>query len=550
MTLDEPDWESLEDIEQLKDARNKAEKKWGGLTSDQAEHLRKLAKRDLFFLCSGPLEYDRLSTGLHGHYCRWLEETRKEKFRLSLLPRGHYKSTIKTIGESVQIALPNDAGLDVHPWNLGPNVKLLIAHENRESASRFLYEIAAAFMRKPLMMLLFPECIPNPKEQRVNKWELELPRSVSHKEPTFDTMGVGGAAQGRHYDRAKMDDIVGEEARDSENVMKKTALWFDNVNSLLTRLKFDGWDLTGTRWSALDTYNHAMDRYKIKADSSFIRCMNQSDLDKMLGGVLAVYARGAIENGVPLFPEEFDMESLSILRRSPVVWSAQYANNPRDSGLTEFNSSWLNYYNVAANGDLIAFTGESRIRRKLNELDICVLIDPSMGESINADESGFIVTGTDSDGHVFLLETVKRRMKPPEVIQEMFRLYLKWHPRIISFEEVAFSAVFRYWFEEKCNELRIYPSVVPYKPGSKKTKLGRIRGLTNYFASGQVFAAEGMHEFRDEFEWFPLGNSEHLLDALAQGPTVWMGRSSFTHRRHLEEAKEAVMAERSALTGY
>ena len=58
-----------------------------------------------------------------------------------LLPRGHYKSTVSTIGESVQIALPNDAGAEDHPFHLGPNVKVLLAHEVRETASKFLYEI-------------------------------------------------------------------------------------------------------------------------------------------------------------------------------------------------------------------------------------------------------------------------------------------------------------------------------------------------------------------------------------------------------------------------
>ena len=540
------EWNDLTDEREISKRRKAAEEQYSDLTNDQIRHLRRKCKQDLFFLANGPLEYDLLSSNLHGSYARWLSGTRDSRFRLQLLPRGHYKSTIGTISESVQLALPCD-GLEMpYPWNLEQSIKILIGHENRESAARFLYEITQAFMSKPLMLALYPECVPSKRHQRMNKWELELPRQSSSKEPTFDTIGVGGAAQGRHYHRLKLDDLVGEKARDSATVMKGVLDWFDNAMALTTRFKIDGWDLIGTRWSALDVYGHALRKFGIDQDKSFLKVdvTEKSDHKK-----LAVYLRGAIENELPIFPEEFDLETLNIVRSNAKVWAAQYANNPKESGLTKFDPNWLKFYNVKGSY-IYVFEGNSSRRVSIWDLERYIMIDPSMGETDDADDSGIIVTGVDDKFNIYVLETVKKRLLPPDLIDLMFKLYTKWHPRYISIEEVIFSAVYKYWFQRECQNRGVNPSIYEYKPGSQRKKTARIEGLTNYFAAGQVYILEGMYDFRDEYEWFPLGTSEHLLDAMAQGPEMWIPRK--IQRMHDENmaAEKEILERRSVETGY
>ncbi len=545
------DWSRLVDDTQLDKRRKKAEQKFSDLTSDQIKYIRRRAKTDLFFLATGLLEYDLMSIGLHGHYCRWLEKNRGWQYRMTLFARGHYKSTTNTISDSIQMALPNDAQIIEHPYCLGPDIKLLIGHENRESASRFLYEITEAFTAKPAMLAFFPECIPTRKIQRVNKWELELPRNAHHKEPTFDTIGAGGAAQGRHYHWFKLDDLIGEDARDSETVMKRILTWFDNVNSLKTRPKLDGWDLIGTHWSTSDVYAHAIKTYGLARGRSFIRNYFKKDVARMEDGVLAVYGRSVEEDGVIVFPEEFPPEEIARLRKNPKVFASQYANNPKDSGLTLFQPGWIKHYNVGNAGRLYVFAGDNTWSVDRRDLDVTIQIDPSPGESDGGDESGIVVVGIDKSFNIYILEAYKKRFKPPELIAEMLKLYTRWWPRHISVENVNFSAIYKYWFEAKCKELRIFPSIYDYKPGSERSKKGRIAGLTHYFAAGQVYMLEGMTQLRDELEWYPLGDGEHILDALAQGPEFWRAGISRSDR---EAAKKAVNSdvqdERDTLTGY
>ncbi len=190
----------------LKKARAAAEEKGKDWTSNDIDLLRRKCKNDLFFLCRGPLEYVDLDKKFHGDLTNWIQKTRNLQHRMILLARGHFKTTVCTIGEGIQMDLPNVSGMTEHPYHLGPNIKILISHEVREKAAEFLFEITAAFTRKPMLMALFPECIPTKNVERINKWQLELPRTEHHRDATFNTIGSGGAAQGGHYNWLKLDD--------------------------------------------------------------------------------------------------------------------------------------------------------------------------------------------------------------------------------------------------------------------------------------------------------------------------------------------------------
>jgi hypothetical protein len=317
----------------------------------------------------------------------------------------------------------------------------------------------------------------------------------------------------------------------------------------MTRPRFDGWDLTGTHWANNDIYAHAIRIYGVDGANSFIRNYFKRDIERFDSGPLVLYGRAIEEEGVIPFEQEFPRDYVERLKKDPVVFASQYANNPKDTALTLFSSSWLRFYNVGQANRLYVFSGESSWSVDTRDLDICVLIDPSMGETVDADESGFIVTGTDKKLNIFILEAFKKRLKPPEVIDEMLRLYTKWWPRVMSVESVAFSGIYSYWFAEKCSTLRINPNLNPYKVG-RREKTARIRGLSSYFAAGQIYMLEGMTQLRDELEWFPLGDSEHILDALAQGPEVWTPGLSRNDMRDNLDAIEQVMVQRDALTGY
>jgi phage terminase large subunit-like protein len=384
----------------------------------------------------------------------------------------------------------------------------------------------------------------------MNKWELELPREEHRKEATFSTVGVGGAAQGGHYPWLKLDDLIGEEAEYSDTTMKRVLKWFDNILALASDAE-DGFHLTGTRWSYSDVYSHAMRIYGIDREGSVLNCIPDREVEKYEGGLLKVYARGVLEDGEAIFPELMTPDRIRILRKNRLIWAAQYANNPMESGLNEFH--WpLKFYNVALDNPrkIVVFTGDGSFTRRLSDLDICIFVDPSMAETDTSDEVGIIVTGVDHLGNIFILETVKERIDPTVFMDQLYKLNFKYRPRVVAIEEVVFSAIFRYWIEDRGRLTGVYLPIRPFKPGTKRSKIARIRGLTHFFSAGQVYMHEGMHDLRDEYEQFPMGKSDHLLDALAQGPEFWTRGNSASDIESFRKAEARVIDDRDVMTGY
>jgi hypothetical protein len=519
---------SLISEENITKARKLSDKKMESLTTDQYKYLRKRAKLDLFFLCTAILGYNKLSAKLHGELCWWLMRNWKQRFKEILLPRSHYKSTIVTIGHSIQIPLPDESGIAPWPENLGTNVRLLIGHETAEQASRFLVSIAGHFLSNPLLMGLFPECVPTAKKQRINKYELELPRSEIWNEATYDTMGVGGKSQGKHYDYLKLDDLIGDKARDSKAEMQTAKDWFDNIQAFFTEFLKAKFDLVGTRWAYEDLYNHAHITYGPSL-LKYIRAAEELN-----------EATGELE---PIFPEAFTTESFAILKKNPKIWSAQYANDPA-AGANELLPQWKRYYEWAGYNKLRYAVGESWMYHNIMNLDRVILIDPA-----TVGKSGFIVTGSASDEKIFILEATKNDWRPPELVDYIFKAVVRWQPRLVAIEDVLFSAIFKPWLESEMKLRGIRFIVVPIKTGGK-AKDARVRGLTNYWAAGCIYHHITQVDFEEEFNKFGATEDYHMLDALAQGPQVWT--KPYTQERwdSFKQAEQILLAERDAETGY
>lgn len=515
-------------IDEINAARKLAEKEYQALTTDKIKHLRLLCKNDLYFLNYGILGHTKLSVNLHGHYCLWLQSTDHYQFRLTLLPRGNYKSTIKTIADSIRIVLPDDGGISTWPRNLGTNCRLLICHEVVEQAAKFLGPITQHFTLNPLLIGLFSECVPDPRKQRVNKFELDLPRTDIWSEPTIDTMGVGNSGQGRHYNYIIADDLIGQKACDSATEMANAKDWFDGIQSFFSTFKDDHLDIVGTRYSLDDLYAHMMEVYGDELHK-YIRSMEERNPKT-----------GLIES---IFPEEFPLNRLNVLKKNPKKYSAQYANDPQLSS-TEFVPSWLKYYTWRNAYHVQYQFGLNNVSVNTLDCDKVIIVDPAMSGF-----SGLVVTASNNLNKIFLLEAKQHTWRPPELVNEIFQLVMKWKPRCVYFEEVLFSGIFKNWFQSEM-KLRKYWFNIETVKATNRAKEARVRGLSNYFQAGQIFANQGQLDFIEQYKKFGAIQEYHILDALGYGPEVWkpgIDKKTFDQYQKLQDE----MLDRfDPLTGY
>ena len=511
--------------EEVAAARHRGEEKLDGLTSEQIRHLRVKAKNNLFFLAYGVLGYDKLSKGLHLHLCKWLESFDDSRYRLILLPRSHYKSTITTISDSIRAALPDDLGTSVYPRSLGLDIRILIAHETDLSAQRFLSSIRNFVFQSDTLLALFPEITPE-RNRKDNKTELELNRERVWSEGTFSTMGVGGRKQGSHFNIIKADDLQGEDATYSKADMEKLLRWVDNLQAFLVTPKTDRIDFIGTRWRFDDVYAHLIKVYgdQLKIYSRAVEEINPSTREKE-----------------PIFPEEFTKESLDILRKNRKIFNAQYLNNPSEGAAT-FQQEWKRFYSWSGRSVCLK-SGDSEIFYNTQDMDKIIFVDPAVSGNF-----GYCVTGMNPHGDIFILESHKREWTQPEFINFLFSQVMKWNPRIVVIEDQLFMALYAHWLSREMSVRRIKFRIEAGKTRNKQ-KEARILGLSNYFAAGQVYFHQEQQDIIEEFDQFGASDNIHILDALAYGPGFWRKPPRISQISANQQA-ENLLLQRDPTTGY
>ena len=534
--ITDSDWKRLVSTQSVDSAKKQADEHLQQLqlSSDQLEYLRWRAKSDSFYLGRSVLGYKKFTETLHGNISQWLYNTRQDQFRIILLPRSYFKTTQVTITGSIQLALPDVRGDLDYIGKLGPNIRILLAHESHTGASRFLFEISRHFLANPKLMALFPECIPDRRFQRINQHELELPRDTFFAEPTFDTMGVGGLSQGRHYDVINLDDIFGDKARDSKAERETTIQWFDNIQSFFIDLSDSKLNIIGTRYSLDDVYGHALKVYEGQI-MRYIRRIEEADTE---GNVYIT------------FPEKFNEKNLRILRQNPKTW-IQYSNHPTE-GFTEFEAGWKRFYTKLPGDKISVQTGNHTEIVNIKDCDIVILFDPA-----RTGKNGIVVTAEDTKGRIFVIESIKGRYKDPEVVNLLFKLVQRWWPRCLAIEEVLFSGLYKPWLESEMQlrGVRFYVMTVrrkriPSRLGAHdESKPDHIKILANYFSAGLIYFHLSQQNLIDEYDSFGASEDIHLLDALAYGPQVW--RPGWSMRK-INENLQTVddMEDRDVMTGY
>ena len=248
----------------------------------EAQRLAKMqiaqrAQRDLFFLCKYILGYDDLTYTTHGDLCQYaqsihtqeaptIKETSQENkqahefsdsftpgknFLLLLLPRGTFKSSVVTIGFSLQNIL-ND-----------PDKRILIDSETFSKSKAFLAEIKGHLtgndkFREIYFLLhgIMPDA--NRKDDIWTDSQVNVGgRKRLRKEASLSCAGIDVTKTGMHYDLIVMDDLHSE-----KNVTTKEQI--DQVKDhyrLALSLIDPGKPIIviGTRWDYNDLYQHILD---------------------------------------------------------------------------------------------------------------------------------------------------------------------------------------------------------------------------------------------------------------------------------------------------
>lgn len=184
-----------------------------------------------------------------------------------------------------------------------------------------------------------------------------------------------------------------------------------------------------------------------------------------------------------------------------------------------------------------------------NQLDVVLTCDPAISEKVSACRSAITVVGMSPSKLIFVLDYwVGRQGDPAKLIHEMLQLAYHWQPRVIGIESVAFQASMEPYTIREMQLRGVHYPLVMLKPDRNERKQQRILSMQPFFRSGQVYLQRGMFELIEEFETFPLGATQDILDALAYAfrllapqqqarPTVLKDKLSALARQDPESAR-------------
>jgi len=472
--------------------------------------LRQKCLNNHFNFSVAVMGYDDISEELHGDFCNFLMQPAARK--QATMPRSFVKTWLGSISYPVWITLkrekeedfPYDKAWEDKFWQLGPNMRILIASYVISNANKMINLVRQTYERNVAMQILFPEVIP--EHFKKVKWSDDsacIRRSDNFTESTYEAAGIGGASTSRHYDLiieddliyAKKDDFTDQELQPGQDDIDKAIGWHKLATSLLVPGKHTHIHNTGTRWAKKDLVDFIWKNEK--SYDIFQRSCVKEDKGKHW------------KECEPSWPEVYDHKQLQMIAdaQGPYMFSTQYLLKPIAPEEMLFKYEWLQYYNTSKE--------LPKIMRIFTTVDLAGWEDTKRK---GRQSRGVILTcGWDDKNNVWVLHYDVGRFDPSEVID---LLYKHWHlfaPEMIGIESVYYQKAMVH-FTRKAMEKRGWMRIRELETSTATSKELRIRGLEPYAANLAIHCKPEHKDFITEFcEYVPNSPvcTKDILDALA-----------------------------------
>jgi predicted phage terminase large subunit-like protein len=423
--------------------------------------------------------------GFHRELCEFVmkEDTKK---KLILVPRGHLKSTLVTVGYSL-LRIAQD-----------PTVRILIANATYDMATSFLGQIKKHLKENEKFREMYGDYSTSPDKWSENMISIGKKKSYGRKEATVTAFGMGGNLVSQHYDVIIMDDLVNRDYVNTAEQIQKTILFYKDALDLLEP---NGVLIViGTRWADSDMYGWIMDKAApeqvYKSFDVMVRQAYHGNLETN-------------ESLTLLYPEKFTREILMGLKeqKGPYEFSAQYMNDPVPQESAKFKIDWIKR------------VLEDEIRAR--EINYFTMIDPAIGQLKSSDKTAMVTVGVDQWNNWFVVNIIWGNLLPNEIINMMFHNWDAYHPRKIGIELVAYQKSLQYAIVDEMRRRNVFLPVVELK--ADRSKEERIEGLIPRYANGSIYHLQQCpfrEQLEDELMRFPRGKHDDIIDALAYGPQI------------------------------
>ncbi len=215
-------------------------------------------------------------------------------------------------------------------------------------------------------------------------------------------------------------------------------------------------------------------------------------------------------NNRPLWKARYPIEEIMKIKKHYKsqglldLFMAEYYNDPISDENRIFKKEYFKYYTTS--------------QVLIGALSKVITVDLAISEKESADYTVIMVTGTDNDNNIYVLEYSRDRYSPIQTIDEIFRLADKWKVRCIGIESVAYQKSLIWFLQDEMRKRNKFFMIEELKADMDKER--RIRGLQPRYAVGSIYHRPEMTDLEEELLRFPKSAHDDISDALAYVPQI------------------------------
>ena len=380
------------------------------------------------------------------------------------------------------------------------------------------------------------------KNEAIERWSLfDLDKNARTGGGVL-AAGVGGPITGRGAHVAIIDDPVkNREEAESQIIREGAKSWYSST--LYTRLAPGGGILIiQTRWHDDDLSGWLLNEMAIAQKEMKETGEWPEDADRWRVVNFPALAIGDEDyrlRGEALHEDRYPIGALLKIKRAqaPRDWAALYQQNPQVEEGAYFDKKDIRYYKVGSPSQ---------------HLDIYVAGDLAISKADTASWTVFIVAGLDEAGNIWILDEYRGRWNANEIINVMFKIQDKYHPRQFGLEKGHISLTMDAFLQSRIRAEKRYDfHYIELKPGKADKQL-RARSIQGLMSHGRVFWPEGALWVTDcinELLRFPNGVNDDRVDAAA-----WLGKmlatKAYSGFSRSKEEKRKSKSWKKKLAGY
>jgi predicted phage terminase large subunit-like protein len=412
---------------------------------------------------------------------------------LDLWARAHYKSTIITLGLTIQDILSSHGDNPDPKWG-GTEITVGLFSVTRPLSKQFLAQIKREFETNEVLRQFFPDVLWENPAKDAPSWSLDsgiiVKRRANPKEATIEAHGlVDGQPTSKHFDLLIYDDVVTiDSVRNPAMIEKTTQAWelslnLGTVNAIYRYI--------GTRYHYNDTYKSILER------GSAVPRLHPATIDGTVDGEPVLLSRDM------LIQKRRDM--------GPYVFNSQMLQNPVADNSQGFQRIWLRFYD----------SGE------YSKMNRYILVDPANEKKTSNDYTVMMVIGLGPDENYYIIDIVRDRLSLTERAATLFRLHRKYKPKAVGYEQYGMQADIAH-MKDKMKRDNYNFKIVAL--GGSLAKVDRIKALIPIFEQGRMYLPNHCYKtncekktedlteifLTHEYDTFPVCRHDDMLDCLAR----------------------------------